>query len=162
MNKRTPPSIYRQNGVALIISLLLLTVITLLSLTAMRSSTIDTKIASNHQFRQLAFQAAENAFAKLTSLPPDEMRDLNVPGTPGTVEDNVDFIPADPNAHASADLTMTMSGATNRPFTQPGKIKISGFGLNIKTLIFRADAFGEVDNTNARVHNRMEVALVRE
>ncbi len=150
---------HRQNGAALIVSLLLLTVITLLSLTAMRSSTIDTKIAVNHQQKQLAFQAAENAFAKLTSLPPDEMQDLDVPGTTGSVENNADFIPVDANAHTSADLEMTLPpGGISRP----GQYKFSGFGLNIKTIVFQADAFGEVDGTNARVHNRMEVALVRE
>ncbi|BAO45249.1 pilus assembly PilX family protein [Thiolapillus brandeum] len=149
----------RQKGAALIVSLLLLTVITLLSLTAMRSSHIDTKIAVNHQQKQLAFQAAENAFAKLTSLAPDEMKDLDVPGTPSSTENNVDFIPADADAHTSADLEMTLPvGGISRP----GQFKFSGFGLNIKTIVFQADAFGEVDGSNARVHNRMEVALVRE
>jgi type IV pilus assembly protein PilX len=147
----------RQRGAALIVSLLLLTVITLLSLTAMRSAHIDTKIAVNHQQKQLAFQAAENAFAKLTSLPPEEMKDLDVPGTLGSTNNNADFIPVDSDAHTSADLEMTLTNIST-----PGQYKFSGFGLNIVTVVFQADAFGEVGDSNARVHNRMEVALVRE
>ncbi len=147
----------RQQGAALIVSLLLLTVITLLSLTAMRSAHIDTKIAVNHQQKQLAFQAAENAFAKLTSLPPEEMEDLDVPGTLGSTSNNIDFIPVDSDAHTSADLEMKLTHIST-----PGQYKFSGFGLNIVTVVFQADAFGEVGDSNARVHNRMEVALVRE
>ena len=55
----------RQDGVALIISMILLAVITLLSVTAMRGTNLDAKIAANHQHKQLSFQAAENAFARL-------------------------------------------------------------------------------------------------
>ncbi len=158
MNRPIPPMIYRQNGTVLIVSLLLLAVITLLSLTAMRSSTIDTKIAVNHQLQQLAFQAAENAFAKLTSLPPSEMHELDVPGTPGTDTENVDFVPVDAEAHASADLKMTLPP---NGISRPGQYKFSGFGLNVTTIVFQADALGEVDGTSARAHNRMEVALIR-
>ncbi|WP_456375522.1 pilus assembly PilX family protein [Thiolapillus sp.] len=147
----------REQGAALIVSLLLLTVITLLSLTAMRSAHIDTKIAVNHQQKQLAFQAAENAFAKLTSLPPDEMKDLDVPGTLNATSNNADFVPVDSDTHTSADLEMKLTD-----ISRPGQYKFSGFGLNIVTVVFQADAFGEVSNTNARAHNRMEVALVRE
>ena len=154
----THPRTYRQNGAALIVSLLLLTVVTLLSLTAMRSSTIDTKIAVNHQQKQLAFQAAENAFAKLTSLPPSDLQNLEVPGTPGTTENNADFIPVDANAHTSADLDITLPPSG---ISQPGRYKFSGFGLNTQAIIFQADAFGEIDGTHAQVHNRMEVALIR-
>jgi len=150
----------RQRGAALIVSLLLLTVITLLSLTAMRSAHIDTKIAVNHQQKQLAFQAAENAFAKLTSLPPDEMQNLDIPGNEGDpAANNADFVPMDSEAHTSADLEMTLPVGG---ISSPGQYKFSGFGLNIVTVVFQADAFGEVGDSNTRVHNRMEVALVRE
>lgn len=156
---KTPHHSYpaQQRGVALIISLVLLTVITLLSLTAMRSTNLGTKIAVNHQHKQLAFQAAENALAKLTSLPPAEMQNLNVPGTLNGVENNPAFIPADANAHNSADLDMTLVD-----ISKPGKYKFSGFGLNIVTVVFQADAIGSVGNSHSSSHNRMEVALVRD
>ena len=146
----------KQRGVALIISLVLLTVVTILSLTAMRSTNLGTKIAVNHQHKQLAFQAAENALAKLTSLPPDEMKTLNVPGTLNAVESNASFV-SDATAHNSADLEMKLTN-----ISKPGQYKFSGFGLNIVTVVFQADALGKVGDTSASAHNRMEVALVRD
>ena len=61
------PAFARQHGVALIVSMILLVVITVLSVSAMRGTNLDAKIAANYQHKQLSFQAAENAFAKLTS-----------------------------------------------------------------------------------------------
>jgi type IV pilus assembly protein PilX len=159
MKKRriTHLALKRQQGVALIVSLVLLTIVTILSLAAMRGANLGARIAVNHQHKQLAFQAAENALAKLTSLPPAEMKTLNVPGVLNNVETNPNFIPVDTNAHNSADLDMKLVD-----ISRPGKYKFSGFGLNIVTVVFQADAMGKVGNTNSSSHNRMEVALVRE
>jgi len=157
----------RQRGVALVISLIVLVVITMLSLTAMRGANLDTKIAVNHQHKQLAFQAAENGLAKLTTLPADQMKTLQVPGT----EDDSNPIPdpndATTNWYASEETTdsPTLSATatlTLNEISPAGKYKFSGFGLNIKTIIFQADSFGTVESTNARAHNRMEIALIRD
>ena len=147
----------RESGVALAVSLILLVVVTLLSITAMRSANMDTKIAINHQHKQLAFEAAENAFAKLTTLRASQMSQLNIPGTVGTTTQSTDFVPTDSNAHNSADLELKLI-----EISSPGQYKFSGFGLNIVTVIYQADAIGEVDGTNATAHNRMGVALIRE
>jgi type IV pilus assembly protein PilX len=152
----------RQQGVALVVSLILLVVITLLSITAMRSANLDTRITVNHQHKQLAFQAAENALTKLVALPmtDPEMQELNVPGNiespPETTAawfKNIDTDAPD----LTADLTMDYVEKS-----APGKYKFSGFGLNIVTHIYQAEAVGAVANTNARAHNRMHVALLRE
>ncbi len=157
----------RERGVALVISLIVLLTITLLSLTAMRSANLDTKISVNHQHKQLAFQAAENGLAKLTTLPADEMKTLQVPGSegdsnpiPNPSDASINWYESDtatnaPTTSATAELTLN-------EISPPGKYKFSGFGLNIKTIIFQADSFGTVEGTNARAHNRMEVALIRE
>lgn len=155
----------RQRGVALVISLILLTVITLLSVTAMRSTNLDTKITVNHQHKQMAFQAAENTFAELTGLPITNPKmkppQLNVPGN---INDDPELnsnwytqsgVTGSPDL--SSDLTMTYTEKA-----APGKYKFSGFGLNIVTHIYQADAIGKVDGTNASAHNRMQVALIRE
>lgn len=154
----------RQQGVALVVSLILLTVITLLSITAMRSANLDTRITVNHQHKQLAFQAAENALTKLTSLPmtDPEMKNLNVPGN---IEDGPKttalwFESTDDNSNSpdlAADLTMDYVEKS-----APGKYKFSGFGLKIITHIYQAEAAGSVAGTNARARNRMQVALLRE
>lgn len=55
------PDFSRQNGVALIISLLLLLVMTLVGITAMRTTTLEEQMSTNMRDRNLAFQAAEAA-----------------------------------------------------------------------------------------------------
>jgi len=148
----------RQKGVALVISLMLLTVITLLSLTAMRNANLDTRIAVNHQHKQLAFQAAENALTKLTVLDPTN---VDAPGTlDGPPVTNPNWYQQNGisnNAAISADLTMDMTEQS-----RPGQYKFSGYGLNVTTFVFQADAVGKVDGTNTKVQNRMEVALIRD
>ena len=161
MNRHPQPRIttQRQNGVALVISLMLLTVITLLSLTAMRSANLDTKIAVNHQHKQFAFHAgAENGLNRLL------VADITTVKAPGTLsgapvtnpnwfkENNVTG-----NTSTSADLVMDMIEES-----KPGQYKFSGYGLNVVTIVFKADAIGRADGTNSKVQNRMEVALIRD
>ena len=157
----------KERGVALVISLIVLLTITLLSLTAMRSANLDTKISVNHQHKQLAFQAAENGLAKLTTLPAEDMKTLQVPGSKGDSNPIPDPNDASVNWYESATSIdgSTTSAATELKLNDifpPGKYKFSGFGLNIKTIIFQADSYGTVEGTNARAHNRMEVALIRD
>jgi len=63
----------RQRGVALIITLLLLLVITILGVTAIQSSMLEEKMTSNLRDRSLAFHAAESALrageSSIASLP---------------------------------------------------------------------------------------------
>ncbi len=158
-----PGSYPRQKGVALVVSLILLVVITLLSVTAMRSANLDTKITINHQHKQLAFQAAENALTKLTSLDMTDpaMDNLQVPGNidddPETTSLWYQQADVDGTPDLAADLTMNYIEKS-----APGKYKFSGFGLNIITHVYQADGLGTVSGTNARIQNRMHVTLLRE
>ncbi len=153
----------KQAGVALVVSLILLVVITLLSVTAMRSANLDTRITVNHQHKQLAFQAAESALTKLTSLPmtDEEMKNLNVPGN---IEDNYQcnigwYQETGSNSSPDLDANLAMDYVEK---SAPGKYKFSGFGLKIITHVYRADATGRVTGTGAEATNSMEVALLRE
>ena len=154
-------AVKREKGVALAVSLILLTVITLLSLTAMRNANLGTRIAVNHQHKQFAFQAAENALSKLTNLDSDEMKDLDVPGSvDATPTNNADWFVSEAgygDAKASADLSMDLL-----EISQPGQYKFSGYGLNVVTVVYQADAVGKVGGVNATAHNRMQVALIRD
>ncbi len=152
----------RQRGFALAISLILLTVITMLSLTAMRSANLDTKIAINHQHKRFAYQAAENALSYLISMPTEEIRVLNEPQLIGDYDNGINvgstpaFIPYDTGSHSSADLDMTLLDDNSTVHFY------SGHEMGAPSLIFQADAIGNVANTNATVHNRMEVSLIRD
>ncbi len=141
-------SCYRQHGIALIISMILLAVITLLSISAMRASNIDSRIAANFQHKHLSFQAAESALTRLTSDQPQ----ITIPDSVLLISANPDYIAfsaseGQPAVSADLDLAFIRNSL-------PGEYKISGYSINIRTLIYQADAYGEVDGSNTRTHNR--------
>ena len=157
-------NLHQQQGAALAVGLILLVVITLLSLSAMRNTNLDSKIAVNHQHKQISFQAAENALAKLTGFEPEDSDSggtVKVPlTTPGNVRNNPDYYVASavadqPDSSADLDLTYIEQSV-------PGQYKFSGFGLSIITLIYDADSYSEIDGSKTNTHNRMQVALVRD
>ncbi len=55
------PNINKQQGAVLIVSLLMLLVMTIIGLSAMRSTTLEEKMAGNYRNNNIAFQAAEAA-----------------------------------------------------------------------------------------------------
>ncbi|MFQ5469238.1 MAG: PilX N-terminal domain-containing pilus assembly protein [Gammaproteobacteria bacterium] len=61
MESTYPSSIKRQNGSALVISLLILVVMTILGVTSMSSTSLEENMAANSQNSHVAFQAAESA-----------------------------------------------------------------------------------------------------
>lgn len=63
MNAQTNPpySAVRQRGAALIVSLLILLVMTILGVASMQTTVLEEKMASNARDKQLSFQAAEAA-----------------------------------------------------------------------------------------------------
>ena len=52
---------HKQQGVVLVIGLLMLLVITMVGVTAMSGTTSNERMTANHQFQSLSFQAAESA-----------------------------------------------------------------------------------------------------
>lgn len=146
----------RQEGVALIISMILLSVITLLSVTAMRGTNLDAKIAANHQHKQLSFQAAENAFARLVGDDPQVVTPTAYSGTlrnPNYVA--FSGVDGQPDTTSDLDLTFVRQSA-------PGEFKFSGYSLGASALIYTADAYGKVNGSNARSHHRATIVLVRD
>ena len=146
----------QQQGVALIVSMILLAVITLLSVTAMRGTNLDARIAANHQHKQISFQAAANAFAKLTSDNPE----VEVPTAySGTLNypDYVFFAGIEGQPESSGDLDLAFVRQSSK-----GEFKFSGYSLNATALIYTADTYGSVSNSKARSHHRATVVLVRD
>ncbi len=145
----------QEKGAALIVSMLFLIVITLLSLSSMRNTNLDTKIAVNHQHKQISFQAAESALFKLMSPNPN----VNVPLTPAAepvVNDNYFTSSGDSQPSVEADLSIDFIRTSEK-----GEFKVNGFGLNLTTLIYQADAEGKITGSNVKANNRMGVVLIR-
>lgn len=60
---------HKQNGVVLVIGLLMLLVITIVGVTAMSGTTTNERMTANHQFQTLSFQAAESAIHDVFNVP---------------------------------------------------------------------------------------------
>jgi len=87
--KVTSFSIQHQSGAALVTSLILLTVVTLLAITSMSTNTLEEKMASNSQEMNRAFQTAETGLAKI-------LADDDAFNTTNSVDDNgTPFDPSD-------------------------------------------------------------------
>ncbi|MES9817356.1 MAG: PilX N-terminal domain-containing pilus assembly protein [Candidatus Thiodiazotropha sp.] len=167
----SPPQLQKeasnQSGTALVISLIMLTIVTLLSVTAMQNTNLDTKVAINHQFKGLSFSAAENALAIVTGPDLTIVDNLDIPNTVGEVTEADPFFstqtpqgePLDPaladQPPQRASLRMAYLGAREGLF-------FSGHQLDNTTHLFLADAIGRVGESAARTHNRMQVGLIRQ
>jgi|GEM_PF-1938350 len=170
MNKENVPVVRRraprrrdQAAMALISGLVLLAVMTLLGLTAMRSTTQDTRLAVNHQHKQQSFQTAENA---LTQMMADEPGDIVPVTVPGTFRDHPDYFKSWEVA-GQADVSAELRVEYLRYETN---LLISGFRLNSTGYVYQADATGRVargtgpdrtKDTGAQTTNRMGIALIR-
>ena len=154
----------KQQGTALIVVLIFLTTVTLLGLTSIQNSILDTKINANHQHSQVSKQAAENALAKLTAPDPepsDKGETLLIPqliiNASTNNQDYYNTSEAILQPASSADLGLSLLEQS-----QAGKYRISGFSLNVRALIYQADARGKVQGSHAISHHRMQVARIRE
>jgi type IV pilus assembly protein PilX len=100
----------RQSGAALIVALILLVVMTLLSLSGVRTVAMGERMTANAYDRTLAFQAAESAL-RFGETKAQEQADAVPP--------NKDFTAA--GLYTDADVTCATSPCTNGLCSQPDK-----------------------------------------
>ena len=88
-------SIHSQRGVALVVSLVLLVVLTLLAVVGMGSSTLELAMAGNAQYQENAFEAAEAAVE--VEMRRDDIVPLDAPGQLAALDENTgrDFVDDD-------------------------------------------------------------------
>ncbi|WP_299880918.1 PilX N-terminal domain-containing pilus assembly protein [uncultured Cocleimonas sp.] len=94
----------KQKGVVLVISLIMLLVITLIGVSAVKMSTLDTQVAGNSIYSALVFQGAESALGKVLSD-----KDLSNVDTAASARNLVIDVPADyfnPAEAVSAGATL--------------------------------------------------------
>jgi len=82
------PVMHHQRGVALVISLVLLVVLTLLAVVGMGSSTLELTMAGNAQYQENAFEAAEAAVE--VEMNRNDITPLAVPGSLPDLPGNTD------------------------------------------------------------------------
>jgi type IV pilus assembly protein PilX len=154
-----------QKGAALVISLILLVIITLLSVSAMQNTNLDTQITVNHQFKELSFQAAESALAMATAPKPNVQIPDSIDGaeTSESRYFTADAIP-DEMPELSADLIMEFlysldKGEPADPASGKVGITVSGFPVNSPFVTYMATAQGHVGASNTQTTNRSQVIL---
>ncbi len=121
MNRNHTPLRTRQAGAVLVVSLMLLVIMTLIGVTAMRSTIMEEKMAGNTRDSMLAMQAAETALLDAENFAENTIQSLaaafdgNQPGLYPTGN-----IP-DPFAQATwgAGASLPYSGTYNSVATQP-------------------------------------------
>jgi type IV pilus assembly protein PilX len=161
----------KQRGAALVIIMILLLIITMLSVTAMHNTNFETKIAVNHQFKELSFRAAENALAIVTGPELDSIS-LDIPRAIGATSHNANFFESHPGGTAidttlsnqppvSVDVDILYEDKID-PKEGRGNMLFSGYQLDIITHLYLADAVGTVGGSGTRSQNRMQVALIRQ
>lgn len=116
--------IRQQRGAALVVSLIMLVLITLMVITALNLGSSNFKAVSNTQFRDEAVAAANVAIEDRLSSTFDQTPDANgnLPTTTTLVDLNGDD--TDPTDDYSVDVTPTCIGASRDTFAQPSSVEL--------------------------------------
>jgi len=100
-----------QSGAALLVALMFLVVITLISVTSMRSTTTELRLASNNEERVAAEQVAQSAVDFVISDP----NNFVVTGVEGTVDSSITLSTSDVSEFGSTTVKLTEGTTTNPP-----------------------------------------------
>ena len=111
---RRAPGFPAEEGSALVVSLLVLLVLTLLALAATRGTTLEERMAGNFRDRNLAFQAAESALREAESFIEGVASVSVFDGTGGLLR------PADPEPDYLNPATWTGGGSRVVSASPPG------------------------------------------
>lgn len=137
-----------QSGAVLAVGLLMLLILTVIGVSAMKSTVLDERIAANSQFKMLAFQAAESALVELA----------NIAAVEGFLDsaNKTDYVvgtrsyPVGEDGQ-TANVTVTLADAGFLPYSG-ASLGEGGSGLRMQVFEFTARA--ELGETNAiAVHN---------
>ncbi|MGD9170246.1 MAG: hypothetical protein PVI97_09315 [Candidatus Thiodiazotropha sp.] len=137
----------------------------------MRNTNFETKIAVNHQFKEMSFRAAENALAIVTA-PELDATGLDIPSTIGNSSHNGNVFESHPDGTpidstlaqqppVSADVDLLYERKVD-PKAGEGNMLFSGHQIDVVTHLYQADAVGTVGDSGTSTHNRMQVALIRQ
>ncbi|OOZ77988.1 hypothetical protein BOW50_06915 [Solemya velum gill symbiont] len=144
----------KETGVALYVVLIMILITSMLGISAMQASIFETRVAANHQHKNLAFQAAENALMR--ALGTENLNDV-IPAstTPGAAKASSNFFSASHvtgQPATSANLTAT--------YIEKATQDISGYQVDSDILVYELEAEGRVDGTSSRAINKMGIGYI--
>jgi len=165
----------QQQGIVLVVGLVMLISLTLIGVTAMKSTTIDERIAANTQFKAIAFQVAESILADSANW--DGAAECYL----AECKDEVaDFLRKDKNADGTPKIDGIKTYITGvgdakgkGEMNYMGEFPIAGYSIGgpILTPVVEltgcasdgaicGDPNAKLGNTNAKALHNMGVALV--
>lgn len=139
----------QQNGMALVLALIMLLLVTVLGVSAMRMSHLDTQVAGNSIYSALVFQGAESALGKTVSE--TDLNNLSASAADRNAEINVPdayFNPAEivtGGATLNAKATVSFDGILDSPV-----LNNVANSTNFKYQVFRITAESNLTSTSAR------------
>lgn len=110
----------KQNGMVLLVSLILLLMLTMIAITASNQATLQLRISSNSEQRNMAFLAAEGGIANWVGAYLSKQTALPSTGTIGTAQFKIS------GSKSRWDVPCTGSGLT------PGSPKMDCFDLTVE------------------------------
>ena len=143
---RVRQSAYKQQGVVLIVGLLMLIVMTLIGLTGMRITTFEERMASNTKDKHMAFEAAESALMDGETYIDNNVIAIgafDTDGSDGLYDDSIEEI------WQAIDWDGTDPGNTNEALVYSAFGSSYGIGTSPKYVLEQyASLTAEVDNLN--------------
>lgn len=156
-NAGSKPS--RQQGIALVISLILLLLVTIIGVSAVKMSSIDTQVAGNSIYSTLVFQGAESALSRSVTV-----NDINNLIEPSTNRGTTRIVPVEyfnpvetvmGGVELNSSATVTYEAVLNAPL-QDNVANDSEF----KYQVFRVNAESRLNATSAKGHHIGGIAQI--
>lgn len=161
MRRHATPGIHHQHGAILIVALLILLVMTIIGISAMRTTTLDERIAANAQYKATTFQAAESALAAASRFDAIE-RCLAADCVPCETDPGKPFIGTEVVATSDLNLAAGEGPVTaSASMCEFGELPLTGSSIGVgggAVVVLRAfdiRAESKFEGTNAEsVHNQ--------
>jgi len=160
-----------QQGIVLIVGLVMLISLTLIGVTAMKSTTMDERIAANTQFKAIAFQTAESVLSDAADW--DQAAACHLAGKPTCKDsDVVLYGSSETNKTTKTYATGTGNVSGRGEMTYLGPRPLAGYSIGgpiltpfVQLTGCASDAAnacenGKLGNTNAKATHNLGVALV--
>jgi len=166
---------HQQRGIVLVVGLVMLISLTLIGVTAMKSTTIDERIAANSQFKAIAFQVAESALSDAASWDSAvdcflkgedcENSEAELSGAKDLENKHVKYYATGAgNVKGRGEMSykreqMLAGYSIGGPISTP-VVQIRGCASSSNATKLCSDADAKLGNTNAKASHNMGVALV--
>jgi hypothetical protein len=138
-----------EKGSALVLSLLILVLLTLMGISATTTSTVEIQMAGGEKFYELAFYSAESGWQRALNW-----LDNQFPGvTDNLVWDGTDFIAVSGSLDEAATVGIPLANDNNTQYRVKvefvGTAPVAGYGTNFRRFNYRVNSVG-VGPGNAR------------